>query len=221
MMVYLAGPMRGYPEFNFPLFFEVEEALKQQQGWEVLSPARMDRQLGFDPKNLKGTEQELAFLGFDLGDAMRRDLNAITQCDGICLLPGWEKSRGARVEAQVANEINLAFYEWDPVLRRPRPFVYGQAPQSEETKQTILDEAKMLVHGPRQESYGHPIDDFTRTASIMSAILGHEVRAEQVPLLMIAVKLSRECHRPKRDNVVDLAGYAATLELVRDKIGGW
>jgi hypothetical protein len=81
----------------------------------------------------------------------------------------------------------------------------------------ILEEANSLVHGDRQASYGHPIDDFTRTAKMWSAILGCEVTAEQVGLCMCAVKISRQCNRPKRDNMVDLAGYAATVEMVLEE----
>lgn len=82
---------------------------------------------------------------------------------------------------------------------------------------TILDEAKKLVYGPRQEEYGHPIDDFTRTAKMWSAILGVPIDAEQVGLCMIAVKISRHCWRTKTDNLVDIAGYAETLNLIRKK----
>jgi hypothetical protein len=81
----------------------------------------------------------------------------------------------------------------------------------------ILEEANKLVNGDRQASYGHPIDDFTRTAKMWSAILGHEVTAEQVGLCMCAVKISRQVNRPKRDNMVDLAGYAATVEMVLEE----
>lgn len=82
---------------------------------------------------------------------------------------------------------------------------------------TILEEAQSLVYGDRQASYGHPLDDFSRTAKMWSAILGHEVSAEQVGLCMCAVKISRQLNKPKRDNLVDLAGYAATVELVLDE----
>lgn len=82
---------------------------------------------------------------------------------------------------------------------------------------SILMEAEALVHGDRNESYGHPLDDFKRTAKMWSAILGIEIRPEQVGLCMIAVKLSRECHRPKRDNLVDIAGYAETVEWAKDE----
>jgi hypothetical protein len=79
---------------------------------------------------------------------------------------------------------------------------------------TILEEAQGLVYGERQASYGHPLDDFTRTAKMWGAILGCEVTAEQVGLCMCALKISRQVNGYKRDNLVDLAGYAATVELV-------
>lgn len=77
----------------------------------------------------------------------------------------------------------------------------------------ILEEANGLVNGARQGDYGHPLDDFTKTAKMWSAILGCEVTAEQVGLCMIAVKISRQLNKPKRDNMVDAAGYAATVQM--------
>jgi hypothetical protein len=79
---------------------------------------------------------------------------------------------------------------------------------------SILTEAHRLVHGQRGQDYGHPYEDFSRTAKIWSAILGIEVTPQQAILCMIAVKISRECHRPKRDNRVDIAGYAEALDMV-------
>lgn len=78
----------------------------------------------------------------------------------------------------------------------------------------ILEEATRLVHGNRGADYGHPLDDFSRTAAMWSAILGTPVTAEQVGLCMCAVKISRQCNRPKDDNLVDLAGYAETVNMV-------
>jgi hypothetical protein len=79
--------------------------------------------------------------------------------------------------------------------------------------ESILEEAQRLVHGDRGDDYGHPLDDFARTAQIWTAILGVEVTAEQVGLCMIGVKISRQCNRPKRDNMVDAAGYAETVQM--------
>ena len=84
-------------------------------------------------------------------------------------------------------------------------------------EQSILAEALELVEGDRNDAYGHPADDFARTAAIWSAILGTPVTASQVGLCMIGVKLSRETHQPKRDNLVDIAGYAQTVAMVRQR----
>lgn len=81
--------------------------------------------------------------------------------------------------------------------------------------ESILDEAKRIVHGDRGENYGHPFEDFSRTAQIWSAILGIDVDPEQVALCMVGVKISREVNRPKRDNIVDGAGYFETLDMVK------
>jgi len=83
-----------------------------------------------------------------------------------------------------------------------------------DVSESILAEADRIVSNDRRETYGHPLDDYDRAAKIWSGILGIEVTAEQAIMCMIGVKLSRECHRPKRDNRVDLAGYAKCLDLV-------
>lgn len=88
------------------------------------------------------------------------------------------------------------------------------------TDESTLQEAQRLVHGDRGVAYGHPLDDFSRTAAMWSAILDHPVSAEQVGLCMCAVKISRQCNMPKRDNMVDLAGYAETVQMVIDERAG-
>jgi len=83
--------------------------------------------------------------------------------------------------------------------------------------ETILEEAARLVDGPRQQAYGYPIVDFTRTGRIWGAMLGiPDVLPRTVALMMVAVKLSREMNLPSRDNLVDIAGYARTAEMVTD-----
>lgn len=84
--------------------------------------------------------------------------------------------------------------------------------------ETILEEAQRLVYGPRQQSYGHPADDFARTGRLWGAILGiDDVRPDLVGLCLAAVKISREVNAPKRDNLVDLAGYAGAVSLIRER----
>ena len=100
MKVYIAGPMRGRPLFNFPAFDEAEQLLLEM-GWEVYNPARADRELdGFDPTtgaNMLAIEQYA-----------RRDYEAILTCQAIAMLPGWRDSDGATKEYAVATGLNLA-----------------------------------------------------------------------------------------------------------------
>lgn len=85
--------------------------------------------------------------------------------------------------------------------------------------ESILQEAQRIVHGDRGADYGSPKLDFARTAKMWGAILGFEVPVEKVPLCMVALKISRQCNKAKRDNWVDIAGYAETGYMV-DQIDG-
>ena len=88
---------------------------------------------------------------------------------------------------------------------------------------SVLKEADGLVNGDRQASYGHPHTDYTCTADMWSAMILRRYGVD-IPLtpdfaclMMVAVKLSRECGKPKRDNLVDAAGYIACAEKCLDK----
>lgn len=81
----------------------------------------------------------------------------------------------------------------------------------------LLIEAEEIVYGERAASYGHPYDNFTNTAALWSAYLGIEITAEQVAVLMMLVKISRQRNKHKRDNLVDIIGYVLALQRVIDK----
>ncbi|MGZ4518810.1 MAG: DUF4406 domain-containing protein [Mycobacteriaceae bacterium] len=101
---YVAGPMRGLAEFNFPAFDSLAAYMRKHE-WLVFNPAEHDREV--DP----GMESQPAFAigdvenlqGFSFHEAMRWDLRAITHCDAIVFLPGWERSTGAGHEKYVAE----------------------------------------------------------------------------------------------------------------------
>jgi hypothetical protein len=79
----------------------------------------------------------------------------------------------------------------------------------------ILAEASRITRGSRQASYGPPDQDFRRTAGMWSALFGAKLKdgvtfeSRDVALAMILLKTSRETHQRKRDNWVDIAGYAS------------
>ena len=84
--------------------------------------------------------------------------------------------------------------------------------------ETILQEADRLVNGDRGASYGHPIDDYTRTGRMWGAILGiGDIDPRICCLMMSALKISREVNNHKRDNLVDLTGSAQCADMVADK----
>ena len=112
MKLYLAGPMRGIPQFNFPAFYAAE-ALLQGQGHEVFSPARADeRRHGaeFSLQSTDGDEHKAAAAGFSLRDALGEDMAWICKhAEGIALMPCWEKSSGAKAEWALAVALGLKF----------------------------------------------------------------------------------------------------------------
>lgn len=108
-----------------------------------------------------------------------------------------------------------------------RPADRPREPTPEDSPESILEEAQRLVHGERGESYGPPTEDFTRCGRIWGALLDKwrhsdqpDVPPELVALCMAGLKLNREVYHPKRDNRVDLAGYAECADwIVRDLSG--
>ena len=81
---------------------------------------------------------------------------------------------------------------------------------------SILASAHKAVHGARMEDYGHPKDNHQRTADLWSTYLGCTVTAEQVCFLNILQKISRSINKPTRDTLVDIAGYAANIEMIQE-----
>lgn len=119
MKVYVAGPMRGRHEFNFPAFERASVSL-EIMGYEVFSPARRDLATGFDPTGLTGDEV-LKELGFDLREALSADTRWICEdADAIYMLAGWERSSGATAEHALAKALGLTImFEGEPIPLAP------------------------------------------------------------------------------------------------------
>jgi hypothetical protein len=108
--VYLAGPMTGIPQFNFPAFDAAAAALREA-GYDVVSPAEMD-----DPETRAaalaspdGAPGSGSSSGETWGDFLARDVKLIADggLDAIVVLPGWERSRGARLETFVGGALGF------------------------------------------------------------------------------------------------------------------
>lgn len=82
---------------------------------------------------------------------------------------------------------------------------------------TLCEEAVNLVSGDRQQQYGSPEENFRRIGLAWEAVTGRAYTAAEVGLMMTALKLVREAHKPQRDNRVDGIGYLLATDAVTCK----
>lgn len=107
MRIYLAGPMTGIPAFNFPKF-DTFTSMLRTRGFDVVSPHEAD------PEHV----QEIAWASPD-GDpaclpaddgplpTALRNVEGVASCDGVALIPGWEKSSGTIHEIATATRFRI------------------------------------------------------------------------------------------------------------------
>lgn len=90
--IYLSGPMTGIPDFNKPAFNAVAEELRSM-GFDVFNPVE------------NGLPDHAEWL-----EHMRADIKALMDCTDVVLLPGWESSAGASLEAFIASKLGYKVY---------------------------------------------------------------------------------------------------------------
>lgn len=94
--LYVAGPMSGYPDNNYPAFHAVAEKLRFL-GYDVVSPA----EAGVPGKGR-----------VHYTDLIRDDLRLMLDCDGVATIDNWWESTGARNEVQVAGILKMPVRSW-------------------------------------------------------------------------------------------------------------
>lgn len=99
--LYIAGPMSGLPDYNYPAFIQAARDLRAC-GYKVFCPA----QNGL-PANAPWQQH------------MRVDLMQLMQCEAVATLPGWEVSRGARLETMIARELGMRIQSVEQWLQEP------------------------------------------------------------------------------------------------------
>jgi hypothetical protein len=93
MKIYLAGPMTGYPDFNFPAFHAAAKKIRDE-GHECVNPAEI----------VSDTTTPWV-------DCMKRDIAGLLTCEAVATLPGWEKSKGASLEVLIAKTLGMTLLE--------------------------------------------------------------------------------------------------------------
>lgn len=241
--LYLAGPMAGIPQDNFPAFDRARHFLRAG-GHTVVCPAELARAAWSAYSSREQFERVYATKEARTALYMRNNLSGLLQCKGIALLDGWTRSTGATFEALTALTIGAAFFTvGDNYLRTFSPEnptrislarQYYDLRQSRDTAPSVLTEADALVNGARQQAYGHPLDNFTDIAGLWTAYcqaqgfsfesgvasdadVSDGFTAEDVALMMTLLKIARETKHTNRDNLVDAAGYLACFELITDE----
>lgn len=202
--IYIAGPIGQDTEGkkNNEEVFRLVDYHLTEGGWDTINPF----DVGLD----------------DYGDAswedhLKADIPHLLRADSIVLLPDWEEeSKGARLEAHIADQLNynvlkVKGFDVDGPIIETAPRAFEGPSEESDLGKNVLDEAKSLVYGDRNKDYGHPAEDYRRTAKIWSGIiddkLTEDLTAKEACMMMIGVKMSREMNRPNRDNRVDGAGY--------------
>lgn len=106
--IYIAGPMRGYPEHSFPAF-NAAAARFREAGWLVHNPVEIGQEVAGNNPDFPG------------GEYIRADLQAICRSHALALLPGWDASTGARCEVAAAVTMGLQFYDAETTEPVPAP----------------------------------------------------------------------------------------------------
>lgn len=90
--IYVAGPMSGIIDHNFPAFHAAAKLLRSR-GFTVINPAEI---------NADAVDVVRPWDWY-----MRRDIAELVKCQTIYLLPGWEKSKGATLERHIAERLGM------------------------------------------------------------------------------------------------------------------
>lgn len=148
MKLYIAGPMTGIAQFNYPEFFKVASGLRDL-GYTVINPAETN-----------GPTVESALADVEANPRsweyyMRKDLNSVSQVDGLCVLPGWQNSKGARLEVTVAKALGIPLYIFKDGKLRPRIEVVGISGYARSGKDTIAE--KLVEMGYVRGSFADAI----------------------------------------------------------------
>lgn len=88
--------------------------------------------------------------------------------------------------------------------------------EKKEGEKSILSEAEEIVNGSRHSDYGDARESFSSVATIASVMTGKELAPEDCCAVLMAVKLVRESFKHKRDNLVDLCGYAELMNRLKE-----
>ena len=173
--VYIAGPMRGAPFYNFPAFDAARDKLIDE-GWIVVSPADIDRVNGFDPKNLPADTDwnDVSSLPFTIEDCFDRDMEAVRGCNAIYMLNGWSNSTGAQAEYWCARWLHKHIMMQEEKVEESTPRGPTESPfpteSQERLKYPVFSGVLMYFADAIAELAKHSLDSFKQHNPVVGPI---------------------------------------------------
>jgi len=107
MKIYVAGKMRGLPDFGHRAFRDAADKFRSE-GHEVFNPVEECERIYGDNVYKNNPEGDESRAGIDPRVVFGNDMAFICDhADIVALLPGWETSKGAIAEKAVADALGL------------------------------------------------------------------------------------------------------------------
>lgn len=100
-VIYLAGPMTGIENYNYPAFMKAASHLRDLRH-TVLNPAEFFDQNLILPRAVY----------------MKRGIENLITAEYVAVLPGWENSRGSQLEVDVARQCGLSVIPFEHFLSK-------------------------------------------------------------------------------------------------------
>lgn len=222
--VYIAGPMRGIPKFNFPAF-DAARDLGLSLGWEVTSPADLDREA--DGEKATTSEKPDWNGSVDTRPYVVRDVAVLAAFtpgeDAIALLPGWEKSVGATAEVAVARWVGLKILDattFEP-FESTESFTRSHGdPRFHRMLKLIGD-----LHDKKQADYGSTHDPFANVRASeefgVAPWVGALVRLnDKVTRLKQFARRGTLANESAKDSMLDISVYALIAYILYEEVEG-
>lgn len=108
LAIYISGGITGVENWQ-DIFMAAEQdlMLHLHARFSIFNPVKIAKDLERSFKvNIGKTP--------DYTDYTREDIKLLARCNAICMLPGWKRSKGARLEYRIAKILNMQILEFQP-----------------------------------------------------------------------------------------------------------
>lgn len=233
--IYIAGPMTGKERYNKGTFDSLSVYLRAANpNRTIYSPAEHDASIGFDFDQPLHKQTG----GWSLQKAWKWNIECLLYvCGEIVFLPGWERSKGCRLELAISQVLGLTLsfadrfdskddaswclynmkkqWPWTDRVDNAAPPTNGEDSESDEQGNgDIFNHARALVNGSRNQTYGHATKNFENIAAVWTVLAGPKLKeserfeASDVGVFMAGMKMCRLIASPGHyDSALDAIAY--------------